>query len=370
MEAAILKRILFITDKNTHGGSLKMFVWLANALSEFYDVWYCNCSREAPFYKLGDDVKFVSIDKKYKSSFIQRNTLGMVYDTKTIIDLIAKYRIDVVVNFADHLLYSLVIAKKKVGFSLLLSQRVDPFSCTNKSDIFRHGLYKYADALVCQTESAKDYFLKAKYNKLKKYVIANPALGRTDLHWNVDDNDGYIISLARIDLQQKRQDVLLDAMKMVHEIYPDVTLRFYGADVDNSVVLLNKKIAENNLLAAASYCGVTKHVYEVLSRAKMMVMSSDYEGIPNAIIEAMEVGLPIIATDCKPGGARLLIGEEEDHRGLIVERNNPVKMAEAILYFLEHEKEAAQMGENARRSLSRFSEEKIGMDWKHVIDDL
>lgn len=360
------KHILFITDRNTHGGSLKMFVWLANAMSEFYDVWYCNLSCERPFYDLKENVKFIEVMNKQCEAFVKRNTIGFLNNIKDVIFLIKNYKIDIVVNYADHVLYSLIVAKWFVKYSLLISQRVDPYSCKKRTDIFRHGLYRYADGLACQTAEAQMYFSDIKYNKTKKAVIANPALRKTKLRWSKDDSDDYIISLARIDMEQKRQDILVDAMKIVHEKYPKIKLYFYGCDVDHSVEILNKKIKESGLEGIAVYCGITKNQYGVLSRAKMLVMASDYEGIPNAIVEAMEIGLPVISTDCKSGGARMLIDSSD--KGIIVERNNPAKIARAIIYYLENMDIAAALGENARKSLSRFDERKIALEWKDLID--
>ncbi|MCI8466561.1 MAG: glycosyltransferase family 4 protein [Lachnospiraceae bacterium] len=362
------KKLLFITDRNTHGGSMKMFVWLANTMAEFYEVWYCNLSTERPFYELNTKIKFIETKHSNNDSFIYRNTIGFFQNIKALIDIIKKQQIDTIVNFADHVLYSLVIAKKLIKFKLLLSQRIDPFSCKKKADLFRHHLYRYADGLVCQTESAQDYFNKARYRHLKKKVIYNPSFGSTKLCWNKQEHEGYIISLARIDLKQKRQDLLIEAMKMVHEKYPHIKLRFYGADVDASVEKLKNMIQQNQLEDTAFYCGVTDHVYGVLCKARMLVLTSDYEGIPNAIIEAMELGLPVISTDCKPGGARLLIDTED--KGTVVERDNSLRLAEAILYYIEHEDIAAEHGQNAKDSLSRFSEENIALQWKNLIDEI
>lgn len=362
------KKLLFVTNDSSHGGSLKIFTWLANSMTSFYDVWYCNLSNNIPFYTLNENINYIELNSKKKNSFLERNTIGLYKNIRDLRHLIKKNKFTVVVNFADHSLYSLIFLKFFVKFKLLLSQRVDPFSCTRKSDKLRYQLYKYADGLVCQTSDAKDYFKSREYKNLRKFVIANPAFKNTEVKWNNKNNNGYIICLARIDLKQKRQDILVNAMKIVHKKYPNIKLHLYGKEVQNSLKILNEMIKISQLEDTIIYCGVTDNVYEVLRQAKMMVLSSDYEGIPNAIIEAMEVGLPIISTDCKPGGAKLLI--DSNDKGIIIERNNPLQMAKAIIYYIEHEEEAAFKGMNAYNSLSRFEQEKIANDWKNVIEKL
>ena len=362
------KKLLFVTNGSSHGGSLKIFTWLANTMTQYYEVWYCNLSNKKPFYTLNKHINYIELNSKKTNSFLERNTIGLYKNVKDLKNLIRDKEFSLVINFADHSLYSLIVVKCFIKYKLLVSQRVDPFSCIRNTDKLRHTFYKYTDGLVCQTYSARDYFNTAKYNKIKKYVIANPAFRKTNIRWDKEKNSGYIICLARIDLKQKRQDILIEAMKIVHNKYPFVKLHLYGKEVEGSLKTLKNMIEVSGLADTVLYCGVTNNVYEVLKQARMMILSSDYEGIPNAIIEAMEIGLPIISTDCSPGGAKLLLDTTD--KGIIVERGNPIQMAEAIIYYIEHAETASIMGANAHNSLSRFDENKIAAEWKNVIEDI
>lgn len=362
------KKLLFVANHSSHGGSLKMFTWLANAMSAYYNVTYCNLSNIAPFYELNPSIEYIQVNTKHRKSFVARNTIGFVKNIADIHKIIKRGNFDLVINFADHALYPLLFAKKLDKFKLLISQRVDPFSCDKKTDVFRLKLYKYVDGLVCQTKSAESFFNSAKYDNLLKRVIENPALCKTNLRWSKEGNKGYILSLARLDLEQKRQDVLIKAMEVVHKDMPSVKVKLFGKNVHDSLEKIQCLIENLNLTDCIEYCGVTDNSYEVLANARMLVMTSDYEGIPNAIIEAMEVGLPVISTDCKPGGARLLI--DSDDKGLIVECDNSNELAKAIEYYINYPDIAAQKAENAHRSLERFSEKTIVNKWKNCIEDL
>lgn len=363
-----MKKIIFIADHSSHGGSLKMFTWLANSLSNYYDVTYCNLSNTKPFYELCDNVRYIQINTKRSRSFAVRNTVGFLNDIHNIRDTIKMGKYDLVINFADHALYALLVAKKLDGFKVLLSQRVDPYSCTKRTDLFRLKLYRYFDGLVCQTDSAQRYFETPEYDGINKAMIPNPALGKANVCWSKDNNQGYILSLARIDLEQKRQDILVKAMITVHREYPEVKVKLYGKDVHGSLEKLRTLIGDLKLDDCVEYCGVTNDSHSVLANARMMVLTSDYEGIPNAIIEAMEVGTPVISTDCRPGGARLLIDTED--KGIIVECNSPDKLADAIIHYLRFPDRAAECGANAHKSLDRFSEDRITMQWRNLIESL
>lgn len=362
------RKLLFVTSVICHGGSLKMFVWLANKLTDYYDVYYCIQNNEVPFYKLNDKVKCINLKAPKYTNYILRNTVELITASIELLKIVDIYKFDMIINFADHMLYSLCFVKKFLNVKLLISQRVDPFLYIKRSDKFRIYLYKYADGLVCQTKNIESFFKGKKFDSLKKAVIPNPALGKTTFKWNKDNNDGYIVSLARIDFRQKRQDVLIEAMKKVHRQFPNVKLFFYGEADKYSLDKLNSMIEEAGLDGVASYCGITDNVYKVLSRASICVLTSDFEGIPNIIIEAMQVGLPIISTDYMPGGIRMLI--DTDDKGKIVERGNPSAVANAIIEYLNNKELAAKHAENAHNSLSRFDEDVILNNWIEFINSI
>ena len=98
----------------------------------------------------------------------------------------------------------------------------------------------------------------------------------------------------------------------------------------------------------------------------MFVMTSDYEGIPNALAEAMSLGLPCISTDCSPGGAALLM--ENGKNGLLVPVGDSDKLAEAMREYMDDPEFAEQMGRNAINIADTFSQEKILDQWISFIE--
>ena len=361
-----MKKILVISDGAGHGGSIKVLTWLTNKLSNDFDVTFLNTSKESLYYKLNDSVNYLEMCNTRNNSFAVRNTIGLIKNIANILKIVKKNKYNLIINFGDHAVYPIIFGKIFFRTKILFSQRVDPFSCGGISSKIRMFLFKYSDFLVCQTEGAQDYFSFIKNEKKK--VIPNPSKVICKETWDNNDNDNYILSLARIDIHQKRQDVLIRAMKIVNASYPNIKLRFYGLNRNNNVQILEKLIKDNNLEGVAEYCGVTNDVNYVLSRAKMLVLTSDYEGIPNAIIDAMLVGVPIISTDCSPGGAKELIGGGD--KGLVVEKGSAVKVAEAIKYYIENPQVAVAHANEAHKSLSRYREDFVYSQWKQTIDEI
>ena len=80
--------------------------------------------------------------------------------------------------------------------------------------------------------------------------------------------------------------------------------------------------------------GKKDDILNEIKDSKLFVLTSDNEGIPNALAEAMSIGLPCISTDCTPGGARLLI--EDGNNGLLVKKGDSIAISNAIISLIEN----------------------------------
>ena len=110
--------------------------------------------------------------------------------------------------------------------------------------------------------------------------------------------------------------------------------------------------------------GSKNRIQEHIKDAALFVLSSDYEGIPNALIEAMAIGLPCISTDCSPGGARELINDGEN--GIIVDCGNSDALAKAMVSLLEDRKKAQEMGINAKKICRRADKDLVCDRWLNL----
>ena len=131
---------------------------------------------------------------------------------------------------------------------------------------------------------------------------------------------------------------------------------------------LEQLSAELHVEKKVQFAGIVDNIPEKISRSGRFVLSSDQEGMPNALIEAMSLGIPCISTDCPCGGPRDLIQDREN--GLLTPVGNVDKMAESLLYLMTDQGRAAQIGMRAARVQKQYSPEAINARWKEYLDSL
>lgn len=114
--------------------------------------------------------------------------------------------------------------------------------------------------------------------------------------------------------------------------------------------------------------GKVNNPAQYIATSKCFVMSSDFEGISNALLEAMSIGLPVITTDTSPGGARFLI--ENGVNGFIVNRGDASMLAEKLIYLFQNPLVADSIGNKARGVLKRFKPNLIKEKWNDYLNEV
>jgi glycosyltransferase involved in cell wall biosynthesis len=171
-----------------------------------------------------------------------------------------------------------------------------------------------------------------------------------------------VITVGRYD-PQKNQKALINAFALVAELHPDWSLELWGTGPLEEALadqIMTLGLAENVRLM-----GPTEDVESALLRSSVFALSSDFEGLPVVLCEAMACGVPCVSVDCGPGIAEI-IGHEQD--GLIVPVGETEALATGIVRLIEDEPLRRAMGERARRNIRRFSVEEVVRQWEAVFD--
>jgi glycosyltransferase involved in cell wall biosynthesis len=178
----------------------------------------------------------------------------------------------------------------------------------------------------------------------------------------VGEREKVIIGAGRLN-SQKNFPLLISSFAQIAKDFPGYKLRIYGKGA--LLESLQSLAKEKGVGDRVEFPGYVPNMPEVLEKASMFVLSSDFEGMPNALMEAMASGLPCISTDCGGGGARFLI--EDGENGLLVPQKDEVAMAEAMRKILSDDAFANKIAENARKLQENLAPEKIYGEWEKFI---
>ncbi len=367
-------KILFATTCLDYSGAPKMMAWVANQMAERgHEVHLVTFFSEEQARLLHKNVTMSSLQITQSESRLIRNTTGMLKTISRLHKKVRELKPDVVISFLDSVGYVyLPIGRFLTKAKMVASERVDPYSYHGKTAVARFALMQFAHGTVFQTDGARQFFEKRKRIYDHSTVIPNPVvlsehvLAMQKRIPTYSERDKRIVTVGRLSLRQKRQDILLDAFRIFHEKNPEYTLVMYGDGPDREKI--QAMIDERGLSDCAILAGRTDRVEEEIFHAAAFVLTSDYEGIPNALIEAMSIGVPCVSTDCSPGGARLLVDDGEN--GYIVPCGDHKMLAERLQRIVCDERISSRFSVNSPEIKSRYSEMVIMEKWEKYLQDV
>ena len=359
-----MRKILFHLNSMEKGGAERVVSILSGQFyKNGYEVVLATEWTGKDEYELCDGVRRVHVGLDGERGRLR----NFIYRVRRLRKTIEEERPDVVVAFAKKAIYRALLATYGTGVPVILSVRTSPEGTYDHSldRILIPLLYRRAAGAVFQTEVARDFF-PPKLG-VRSAVILNPIkdcyLDRTPPVRRKKE----VVQVGRLD-QFKDQIVLLEAMYRVHKQYPDYVLRIYGGDSgDGTKEKLEASIAAHGAGGYIYLMGSVEHPEEYIEDAAVFVLSSWLEGMPNALKEAMSLGLPVVATDCSGGGPATLIQNEKN--GLLVPVKNAEAMAEGISYMIQNADRAEQMGQQAKKIGEQARETVVFAAWRDYIEE-
>ncbi len=276
---------------------------------------------------------------------------------------------DLVISFCVKANYRAMIATRGLHIPVVASVRNDPKIdyVGTKNQIMNKLFLNRADGCVFQTEEAKVFFDRVLQNK--SAIISNP-IEEKFLSAERKEPQKKIVNVGRL-VEQKNQMLLIKAFEKLLKKHPDYQLALYGAgDEDDYKKELLEYIEKKGegLKEAVHFMGLSSSLEEEIADAAMFVLSSDYEGMPNALMEAMAMGLPVISTDCPCGGSRYWITHKET--GQLTAVDDVDQLTESMVFYIENTEMARQIGLNARERMKEATLDKIYLQWKNYLEKL
>lgn len=351
-------KILMLIKQLHYSGASKMFLWVANALAERgLDITVLT-------YMKSEGVNPPKTVKWIDLEYLEDKNIYSKY--KAIRKHIKQMSPDFCISFLLDANILNIFACLNLKTKSVVCERNDPFKPGYYKLKLLKPFFALADGAVFQLKDVAGY-----YNNIKKptAIIPNPVKEIPDVTLKpMEDRDNIIVSVGRLDIFQKRQDVLIKAFHLFHQKYSDYKLLIFGDGTDKDISQIESLISLYNLDDCVLLKGVTNEPIKELSRSKIFVFTSDFEGIPNSLVEAMSIGLPCVATDCSPGGAKLLINDGEN--GFVVSKRDYKAVADRMCTLIENPNMAETMGAKATNIIHRFNGDAIGDMWIDYLESL
>lgn len=365
-------KIVFSCSGMSKGGAERVISTLANEMckgdNEVSIITFINYKIK---YELDNKINLITIDKikmkKLKgilSKFMKLSPARLFRYKKEIL----KLKPDIIISFLPEPSLRLMLLKKfskKISkIPTIISIRNDP-NIEYKNKYLRNivkNLYKDVDGMVFQTPDAKKYFEDLLNKKKNMFIIPNPINNEFILNKVIYDREKTIVTMSRLE-SQKNHLLLIDAFEKLHKKYSDYILKIYG---DGSLKYKLEQYAYSKKMEnSIKFIGQVDKVKEHIEKSGMFVLTSNYEGMPNSLMEAMALGIPCISTDCPVGGPRMLI--DNNINGILVDVNNKEQLFEAMDKIISDKDFANKLSENAMSSIKKYYPDKINKEWEKFI---
>ena len=348
------KRIVFVIGSMRRAGAERVISILANRYVESgWEVDILTLLDKKNDYILDKKIRVISLCKLDKSRIKQ-----LPYWIKSIRRYVINNNPDRIVSFIARINIITIIACFGLDKSIIVSERNDPKN-DGRSIIVKamtNLLYPYCKSVVFQTKWAKECF--SKRVQKKGVIIPNPINISTKATGDMIRKK--IVSVGRLS-EQKNHKLLIMAFSKVKEIFPEYKLYIYGeGNLRNELEELIKKLGLNESVFLE---GNQLNIHERIADAEMFVLSSDYEGLSNALLEAMIMGIPCISTDC--AGSTEFI--KNGINGILVNKKNVDDLSSAIINLIRDKSLSQKIKKNGVLLSEKLDSKTVFREWERII---
>jgi len=358
-------KIAFIIPTLGTGGAERVVSILANRFILNYDVFIITFFEGRPFYPINEKVQLLYCQKEpFKKSGVLKSFSNHRRLYSNLKSNLKKNNIDLVIGFMTTANIHSVLVAKSLNIPSIISERVHPeYSAVNALWFqLRRFIYPKANKLVIQTKEIRDYFLNY-LSKSNLEIINNPIA--TELIDMKDDSvpkQNLILSVGRLD-NQKNQELIIRAFAKID--FKNWKLLILGEGINRKAyesLIIDLLISDH-----VEILGNISSVSSYYNKAKIFVLSSNYEGSPNALIEAMCFGLACISTNCPTGPSELITHGEN---GFLIPIKDQTALESKLNILINDPEKIKSFGIEASKISKRFSLNNVELKWLKLIDDL
>ncbi len=354
------KVIAFHIPSLVDGGAERVICNLANYFADRgYRVYMITTDMEdRPYHKLDERVTRSVLPKP------TGNRIQKIYRRLGILrNAFRETGAPVVISFIGMANLRAILATRFMKTRVIVSVRSAPAREYKGKEKLAKLLFRFAEGAVFQTQMARDYFCSSV--RKKSTILMNPFLGDFSRSRYEGERAKEVVTVGRLH-SVKNHEMLIRAFCRLHKDYPDYVLRIYGdGEHREELEALITELACSEYVYLEGNCDA---VADAIWKSSLFVLTSNTEGMPNALLEAMALGLPCISTDCPCGGPATLI--QSGDNGMLIPVGDEDALVEAMRSILADEILANRLGENAEQVKELYAPEKIYRMWEDYITEV
>lgn len=351
-------RVLIVGNNLLPGGAERVIIQLlSNWVERGVECGLTTINKLPHYYDVPGKVEFHELDVYSRNPIL--NKLRKYWEVRRIVK---RFKPDVVLSLPEEIGIYVLGATLGLRVPVVVSERNNPWVMPNKKPtrILRRLLYPFASGLIFQTKQAASFF--SPRLQRKGIVLPNP-LDLTRIHEpHFGEREKFVVGAGRLE-PQKNFALLIDAFAEFYRDHPDYRLVVYGEGGERKA--LERRAAEKLPEGAFSFPGRATDLLERMNKAAAFVLSSDFEGVPNVLIEAMASGVPCVSTDCAPGGAAELI--DDGKNGFLVPVGDAKVLSEKLAEVVDHPEIAAKFASESVKVKEKLDAEIVCDRWLRYL---
>lgn len=323
------QKIVFVTRSLNMGGTEQVILALCQEWLDLnIDCQIILLEDHCQFASLPANLKYIAISKQKPNNLIQKIKVYL-----NVRKWIHQIQPDIVIALPDEIGVYMALVCMFRTFSLFVSERNDPhiFPKSRFARLFRSFAYRFVDGVIVQTPQVAQYFSKAIQKKC--ILLKNPLnLDHLPPYTKISQQH-YFIAVGRLE-PQKNYPLLIKAFAQYHQSNPLTKLYIYGDGSRRS--FLKSLVEQNHLQDVIIFMGIDSDVWQKAKASCGYILCSDYEGLPNTMIEAIAMGIPVIGTNVQSGGVKYLLDTYQT--GILIPVNDIDALVNAIkqLHHIDH----------------------------------
>ncbi|RQR64774.1 glycosyltransferase family 4 protein [Burkholderia sp. Bp9125] len=360
-------KIILVVGSLGGGGAERVAATLVNAWADRGDevtLVSTFSGRGDCFYEISSRVRLV-----YLADLVRSTAAGMINAGRRLIalrQLIKAVRADVLVSFLAHVNIAVIAASRGTGIPVIACEHTNPIAAPRGrlQRLTVRCLYPRADVLTVLTDGVVDPLRKAIPGLRNVAVMPNPIDAAVLSYQKAASAPGSrkrLLAAGRLH-PIKQYDVLINAFAALAHEFPDWDLHIWGDGPTRDA--LARQVGALELDGRVFLPGTTRELWAEMAHADVYAMTSHFEGLPMAMMEAMAIGLPCVAFDC-PSGPRELTRDGRD--GMLVDRCDVGGLVAAFRVLFSSEHLRGELGRKAAASVrERFSTAVILARWDRL----